>query len=237
MEYIAILTGIFMINIVLSGDNAVVIAMASRNLPLKQQKSAIFLGSAGAIFFRILLTVAIVFLLKIPFLQAVGGIFLIYIAIKLLIDEESEEGCRSAHSLKEAIKVIIIADLIMSLDNTLAIAAVSKGNWLMIFIGLATSIPIIIFCSQIILYFMKRFPVIIYVGSGILAWTAGKMLLEDPKVHLLLNKMINESALSFIHIALPLAITAAVIIYGWLYNSKNRECEMDKPMLQSDLPK
>lgn len=232
LEYIAILTGIFMINIVLSGDNAVVIAMASRNLPARQQKSAILLGSAGAIIFRIILTVVIVFLLKIPFLQAVGGLLLIYIAVKLLKDEESEEECKAAGSLAEAIKIIIIADLIMSLDNTLAIAAVSKGNWLMLIIGLATSIPIIIFCSQIILYFMKRFPVIIYIGSGILAWTAGKMLVEDKKVDLFLHQSTNDMVVSTIHVALPLLVTAAVIVYGWLANAKSRQCEIRRKEAQ-----
>lgn len=228
MEYVAILTGIFMINIVLSGDNAVVIAMASRNLPPKQQKTAILLGSAGAIIFRIILTVVIVFLLKIPFLQAIGGLLLIYIAVKLLKDEESEEECKAAGNLAEAIKIIVIADLIMSLDNTLAIAAVSKGNWLMLIIGLATSIPIIIFCSQIILYFMKRFPVIIYIGAGILAWTAGKMLLEDKKVSLFLHQSISDTTLTVIHVVLPLAITAGVIAYGWFANAKTRQCELNR---------
>lgn len=236
MEYIAILTGIFMINIVLSGDNAVVIAMASRNLPPKQQKSAILLGSAGAIVFRIVLTVVIVFLLKIPFLQAVGGLLLIYIAVKLLKDEESEEECKAAGNLTEAIKIIIIADLIMSLDNTLAIAAVSKGNWLMLIIGLATSIPIIIFCSQIILYFMKKFPIIIYIGSGILAWTAGKMLLEDKKVSVYLHQSLSDAVAGIIHVAVPLAITAAVIIYGWLANARVRQCELNKKESEAHLP-
>lgn len=237
MEYIAILTGIFMINIVLSGDNAVVIAMASRNLPSKQQKSAIFLGSAGAIIFRIILTIVIVFLLKIPFLQAIGGLLLIYIAVKLLKDEESEEECKTAGNLAEAVKIIIIADLIMSLDNTLAIAAVSKGNWLMLIIGLATSIPIIIFCSQIILYFMKRFPVIIYIGAGILAWTAGKMLVEDKKVALFLHQSASDMVISTIHIALPLLVTAAVIVYGWLANAKSRQCEISGKEAKGEIQK
>lgn len=228
MEYLATLAGIFMINVVLSGDNAVVIAMASRNLPPRQQKSAILLGSAGAIIFRIILTVVIVLLLKIPFLQAVGGLLLLYIAIKLVRNEESEEECKAAGSLKEAVKIIIIADLIMSLDNTLAIAAVSEGNWLLLIIGLATSIPIIIFCSQIILYFMKRFPVIIYIGSGILTWTAGKMLVEDKKVSLFLHQTTSDTVAAAIHMVLPLAVTAAVIIYAWVSNARSRQSEQNK---------
>lgn len=221
MEYLGILMSIFMINLVLSGDNAVVIAMASRNLPPKQQRAAILMGSAGAIIFRVILTVIIVFLLKIPFLQAVGGLLLVYIAVKLLVKEEEGEECEAASSLTQAIKVIIFADLIMSLDNTLAIAAVSKGNWLMLIIGLATSIPIIIFCSQILLYLMKKFPIIIYIGSGILAWTAGKMLVEDKKVSQFLHQYYSSNNIAgIIEIAVPVVITFFVIAYGWHSNSR-----------------
>jgi len=227
LEYLPILASIFMINIVLSGDNAVVIAMASRNLPPKQQKAAIFMGSGGAIVFRIILTVVIVFLLKIPFLQAVGGLLLVYIAVKLLANDGSEEECEAASNLMQAIRVIIFADLIMSLDNTLAIAAVSKGNWMMIIIGLATSIPIIIFCSQILLYLMKKFPVIIYIGSGILAWTAGKMLVEDPKISQFLHQFYSANNLvGILEVAVPLVITAGVIGYGWYVNSRAPHCEV-----------
>ncbi len=225
MEYLTTLTAIFMLNIVLSGDNAVVIAMASRNLPPRQQKSAIIMGSAGAILFRIILTVMIVILLNIPFLKAAGGLLLIYIAVKLLRDDGAEEDLQAAGSLSEAIRTIIIADLIMSLDNTLAIAAVSKGNWLMLTIGLATSIPIIIFFSQIILYFMRKYPFIIYIGAGVLAWTAGKMLVEDKKVDLFLHHSMSDAAISIVSLALPAAITAAVIAYGWLASTRVRPCK------------
>jgi YjbE family integral membrane protein len=214
MEHLTILTGIFLINVVLSGDNAVVIALASRGLHPGQQRAAIFMGSAGAITLRILLTLAISFLLKIPYLQFVGGLLLVYIAIKLLKDDEKEEKYNAAGSLLEAIKVIIVADLIMSLDNTLAIAAVSRGDWLMLVIGLASSIPIIIFCSQLILYFMKKFPVIIYAGAGLIAWTAGRMMLEDKKIHLYLGGYL-ERGFDWLGQAVPLALTAIILLYGW----------------------
>lgn len=221
MEYLPIIMSILMFDLILGGDNAVVIALASRNLPPGQQKKAILLGTAGAIVLRVLLTIVIVFLLKIPFLKALGGLFLVYIAVKLLKEDNCRNECRSAGSLVEAVKVIIFADLIMSLDNILAIAAVSRGHWGLIIIGLTISIPIIVSCSQVILYLMKRFPAIIYAGAGILAWTAGKMILEDYKVSAFLQLNLND-LLGTVSIVLPLIITAAVIGYGLSVNLKNQ---------------
>ncbi|KJS18564.1 MAG: membrane protein [Peptococcaceae bacterium BRH_c4b] len=225
MEYLAILMKIFMVNVVLSGDNAVVIALACRKLPSKQQKMAILLGSGGAVIFRVILTIVIVYLLRIPFLQAIGGLLLVYIAVKLLKDEESGEDVKSADSMYEAMKVIIVADLIMSLDNTLAIAAVCEGNWLMLIIGLATSIPLIIFGAQIIMYLMKRFPIILYIGAGILGWTSGEMLVGDKKVLDYLHHNVAASTVHIIDIAVPVVITAFVILYGWLGNKKAKREE------------
>ncbi|MCL6610409.1 MAG: TerC family protein [Peptococcaceae bacterium] len=223
VDHLTILLSIIMINMVLSGDNAVVIALASRKLPPGQQKLAVFIGSAGAIVMRIILTAVIVMLLKIPFLQALGALLLIYIAVRLLREDDSgEEEDKAAESLVEAVKIIIFADLIMSLDNTLAIAAVSRGDWPMLVVGLATSIPIIIFCAQIILFLMKKFPVIIYIGAGILGWTAGEMLLEDKKVGVFLSGGLGSFS-DIIHAAVPVAITAFVILYGWVSNRKQRQ--------------
>jgi YjbE family integral membrane protein len=213
-----------MINIVLSGDNAVVIALACRKLPAKQQRVAVLLGSGGAVLFRVILTIIIVFLLKIPFLQAIGGLLLIYIAVKLLREEDSGEEVKSADNMMEAIKIIVIADLIMSLDNTLAIAAVSKGHWVMLIIGLATSIPIIIFCAQLIMYLMKKFPIILYIGAGILGWTAGEMLVGDKKVAVFMHDYM-ASYINIIDIAVPLAITAFVVLFGWYTNLRAKRSE------------
>lgn len=220
MEQLTILFSIILINFVLSGDNAVVIALASRRLPPAQQKAAIFFGSAGAIVLRLVLTAVIVAVLKIPFLQAAGGILLVYIAIKLLKPEDRDDYAKSAGSLGEAIKIIIVADLIMSLDNTLAIAAVSRGNWTLLIIGLATSIPIIIFCSSIILYFMKKFPVILYIGAGILGWTGGEMLVKDKNLgHLIQTHLTGSGWDGIITMAAPALITLAVIMRGLTANS------------------
>jgi YjbE family integral membrane protein len=221
MEHLAILFSIIVINIVLSGDNAVVIALASRRLPPLQQKAAILIGSAGAIILRIVLTAIIVFVLRIPFLQALGGLLLLYIAFKLLRSDSFGDNTKSAGSLMEAVKIIIAADLIMSLDNTLAIAAVSRGNWMLLIIGLATSIPIIIFCSRIILYFMEKFPFILYVGAGILGWTAGEMLLEDKKLNILMHSYLSGAS-DFIQLVFPALVTCLVIIFGLTSNTRIR---------------
>ncbi len=182
MEFWAALGSIMFINLILSGDNAVVIALASRNLPHDQRRKAVFWGSAGAVVLRIALTVVAAFLLQIPYLQFAGGLALIYIAVKLIADDKGEVKCHEASCLSEAIKVILVADVIMSLDNVLAIAGVASGNWLLLIIGLAMSIPLVVFGSQLILNLMDRFPVIIYIGAAILGWTAAKMVAGDAAV-------------------------------------------------------
>lgn len=224
MEHLTVLLSIFMINVVLSGDNAVVIALASRKLPPRQQRAAVLIGSAGAVVLRIILTIAIVLLLKIPLLQAFGALLLIYVAIKLLKEDGAGEESQAAENLVQAVKIIVFADLVMSIDNTLAIAAVSKGDWVMLIVGLATSIPIIIFCSQVILYLMKKFPAIVYIGAGILGWTAGRMFVEDKMIAGFLNNNYGHTA-DILHVAVPAAVTAFVLVYGWLYNAGQRRKE------------
>jgi len=193
-EFIAGLLAICVINLVLSGDNAIVIALASRNLPPKQRKLAIFWGSFAAIALRVVLTIVAVMLLKIPYLQTVGGLLLIWIGIKLLIDEESEEDLEASSNVITAIKTIVIADLIMSLDNVLAVAAVSKGNYTLLIIGLAISIPIIILGSQLLVWLMNKFPAFVYIGAGLIAWTAGEMINTDKKVAPLIYNFGHASA-------------------------------------------
>ncbi len=204
MEFLMGLMGIMMVNIVLSGDNAVVIAMASRCLPPKQQKLAIFWGSAGAIILRVILTVVAVILLQIPYLQCLGGLLLIWIAAKLLMEEDGCEDIAASASFWPAVKTIIVADLIMSLDNTLAIAAIADGNWTLLILGLGLSIPIIICGSQLLVVIMSKFPIIVYAGAGLIAWTAGEMVIRDAKVGPLFPA------------ALPLWLIPAVITVGVL---------------------
>ncbi len=176
------LTQIIMINIVLSGDNAVVIALASRQLPAHQQKHAILFGSFGAIVLRVVLTFFAVLLLGLPYLKLVGAVLLGWIGIQMLQPEDGEEEVKASAQLWAAIKTIIVADFIMSLDNVLGVAAAAKGSVLLLVIGLGISIPIIIYGSTLVLRLMTRYPVIVTVGGGVLGWVAGEMLIADPVI-------------------------------------------------------
>lgn len=187
LEWLLLFIQIMIINLVLSGDNAVVIAMASRKLPQEQQKKAIWWGAFGAIALRLLLTAAAVVLLKVAYIQAIGSLLLLYIAIKLLIDEEKDHRVKEASTLGKAIWTIIAADFIMSLDNVLAIAARADNNYSVILLGVGLSVPIIIWGSTMVMKLLHRFPVLIYLGAGILGYTAGEMMVKDPKMIELLN--------------------------------------------------
>ena len=180
----AALGSIILANILLSGDNAVVIALAARSLPPQQQKKAIFFGSAAAIVMRIVLTLIAVEMLKWPYLKIVGGLLLVYIGVTLLLEDDDEDGDigKDGGGLMAAIRTILVADLVMSLDNVLAVAAAAKGNTLLLVLGLGISIPLIIFGSTLLLKVMERYPIIITLGAGLLGFLAGEMLLTDPAV-------------------------------------------------------
>jgi YjbE family integral membrane protein len=173
---------IVVIDLVLSGDNAVVIGMASRRLPPEQRRKAIIFGAAGAIGLRVTFTAMIALLLGIPLLQAVGGIVLVWIAFKLLRQEHEEANVREGANLFEAVRTIIIADVIMSLDNILAVGGAAHGSVPLLLFGLALSMPIIMFGSNLVATLMNRLPWLVYLGSAILAYTAGEMIFEDPIV-------------------------------------------------------
>ena len=181
-EFGLALAQIIMINIVLSGDNAVVIALASRSLPPAQQKKAILFGSVGAIVLRVVLTFFAVYLLSLPYLKLLGAALLLWIGIDLLKGEDDETELEGHSHLSGAIKTIIVADLVMSLDNVIGVAAAAKGNVLLLVIGLGVSIPLIIYGSTLILKLMTRFPVIITIGAGLLGWVAGEMAMGDPAI-------------------------------------------------------
>jgi YjbE family integral membrane protein len=181
-EFWIALSQIILINIVLSGDNAVVIAMASRSLPPAQQKKAILFGSLGAIVLRVVLTFFAVYLLTLPYLKLVGAALLLWIGVGLLNSEDDGDNLAGHSSLAAAIKTIIVADLVMSLDNVIGVAAAAKGNVALLVFGLVISIPLIIFGSTLILKLMGRFPVIIALGAGLLGWVAGEMAMTDPAI-------------------------------------------------------
>jgi YjbE family integral membrane protein len=213
------LAQIMMINILLSGDNAVVIALASRALPAKQQKQAILFGSFGAIFLRVILTFFAVALLALPYLKIVGAILLGWIGIQLLIPDEAETELDGHSNLWSAIKTIIVADFVMSLDNVLGVAAAAKGNVPLLVIGLAVSIPLIIYGSTLILKLMNRWPVIITIGGGILGWVAGEMLVTDPAI----NTWVDASA-HWLHTAAPVGATIGVIGVGkWMASRAQKQ--------------
>ena len=223
IEFWMKLMEIMMVNIVLSGDNAVVIAMAARSLPVHQQKMAILWGSGGAVVLRVILTVVAVSLLKIPLLQCVGGLLLVWIAYQLLVEEDEAEGTEhhGRGNLTSAIKTILVADVVMSLDNTLAIAAVAKGDLVLLGLGLALSIPLVVFGSAIIMMMMERFPVIVYVGAGLIAYTAGEMIDSDKAVQPYLPHAFHDTPY------LAIFLTLAVVGYGGWYNIRRGRTAKD----------
>lgn len=204
---------IILVNIVLSGDNAVVIALAARSLPPKQQTLAVFWGAGAAVVMRIILTVVAVELLKWPWLKLVGAVLLLWIAVKLLIPEEGgESGVESSDNLWAAIKTILIADLVMSLDNVIAVAAAAKGSLTLLILGLAISIPLVIFGATMLMKLMDRWPIIITIGAGLLGWVAGDMAVTDPVV----KDWVDANA-AWLHWAAPAAGVVFVVGLGkWL---------------------
>ena len=172
------------INIILSGDNAVVIALAARSLPPEQQKKAIFWGSGAAVVLRIILTVVAAKLLALSFLQIIGGALLLWIGVQLLSENEEGEGHAKEHgSLMAAVRTILIADLVMSLDNVIAVAAAAKGSTTLLVLGLAISIPLVIFGSTLMIRLMERFPVIVMFGAGLIGWVGGETIVSDVALH------------------------------------------------------
>jgi len=180
----AALGSIILANIVLSGDNAVVIAMAARKLPDGQRQKAVFWGSAAAIVMRIVLTLIAVQLLQLPYLKIVGAFLLVYIGVQLMAEGDEDEAGDGHDGGKEgmmaAVRTILIADLVMSLDNVIAVAAAAKDNNTLLIIGLAVSIPLIVFGSTLLMKVMDRFPIIITAGAALLGFLAGEMFVTDP---------------------------------------------------------
>ncbi len=220
-NFLLALTEVVMVNIVLSGDNAVVIALAARRLPARQKKLAVLFGSAGAIILRVLLTIVAVELLRIPFLQFAGALLLVWIGIKLLIEDDAGEDDHRVHDdLWGAVKTILIADVVMSLDNTLAIAGIAKGSWTVLVIGLVLSVPLIVFGSTLIMKMIERLPIIVYIGAGLIAYTAGEMIDSDAAVQPYLPHVFHGT------VYLGALLAAGVIAYGAWYNRrKGRSAE------------
>ena len=208
-EFFSALLAIVVIDLVLAGDNAIVIAMAARNLPAHLQKKAIVWGAVGAIAVRSAMTLVVVYLLKIPGLMLVGGLLLVWIAYKLLTPakDDADGHGNASTSFWGAMKTIVIADAVMGLDNVLAVAGASHGSYVLVVLGLLISIPIVIWGSTQILKLVERYPSITYIGAGVLAWTAAKMMISEP--------MLKEMQL-FQNPAFGYAVQA-LVIFGVLF--------------------
>ena len=176
---------IVVVNILLSGDNAVVIALACRSLPDKYRNTAVIAGSAGAVLIRVLFCVIIAWLMAIPAIKLIGGVLLLWIGVKLMVPEDEHDGdnVKSSANLWGAVQTIIIADVVMSLDNVIAIVAAARNDIVLIVIGLVMSVPLIIFGSQLLMKVLNRFPVLVTAGAGLLGWLAGEIMASDPLVH------------------------------------------------------
>lgn len=211
-EVVVALLSIVVIDIVLGGDNAILIALASKGLPAEQRKKAMLWGVIGAVGVRAVLTSIALYLLKIPLLQFLGGLLLVWIAIKLLIEEKKVEY-QTGNSLAEAIKIMVVADVVMGIDNVIAIAGAAHGSILMVILGLAISVPIIMWGSTFILRWMDRYPSIAYLGAGILAWTAGQMMAEDALVYREVGAYIP-----YFEILVPVVVLVMVIAIGYCKN-------------------
>lgn len=217
MQFFMALGSIILLDILLGGDNAVVIAMAANKLPGNLRRKAILIGTGGAVVIRLVMTLIAVWLLTIPFLQALGGLILLPIAVKLLVPAEQEENVTASDSLMGAIKTIIIADAAMGVDNVLAIAGASHGSFLLVACGFLISIPIIVGGSTVIGKLMDRFPVILYAGAGLLGWTAGSMIGHDK----ILGTMMQQMAGAWAPMTLQAVLAGGVIAIG-LWMSRKR---------------
>jgi YjbE family integral membrane protein len=217
-EFFSALLAIIVIDLVLAGDNAIVIALAARGLPPEYQKQTIIWGTVGAIAIRAVMTLAVVWLLKIPGLMLVGGLLLIWIAYRLVVpkDSQHDEHAGSKASFWGAIKTIVIADAVMGIDNVLGVAGAAHGSFLLVVLGLIISVPIMVYGSTLVLKWMERFPSVIYIGAGVLALTAASMIDKDP---LFEDYLLAHRALDW---ALYVFIAGGVLLAGYWRNSATK---------------
>ena len=208
----AALWKIIIANIILSGDNAVVIALAARSLPPRQQKLAIFWGAGAAIALRIVLTLFAVALLALPWLKLVGSALLLWIGVKLLVPEDEDQEISASDNLFVAIRTILIADLVMSLDNVIAVAAAAGGHWGLLIIGLAISIPLVIFGATLLVKVMERYPVVITIGAALIGFVAGEMAWEDQAIH----AWTSPYPAAFKYVVAAIGAAFVVLVGQWL---------------------
>ena len=210
---------IIIIDLALAGDNALVIALAVRTLPPRQQFQGRVWGAAGAVGLRLLFIAIVTYLLGVPLLQLVGGLLLVWIAVKLVRQGDAGEGhTRQGTTLAEAIWIIVVADVVMSLDNVIGVAATAEGDMRLVVFGVALSIPIVVWGSGLLARLMNRYPWIILVAGGILGEVAGKMLLHDPLVERYIGEV--SDAVTWL---VRLALAGAIVLIGWLHSRRRAE--------------
>src|SRR5947209_18368988 len=220
---------IMWINVLLSGDNAVVIAMACLGLPRRQRLWGMILGAGVAVVLRIIFTVVIAQLMLLPYLKLIGGLALFYIAAKLLVPEDEDENeVQAAEHLWRAVRIVAVADIVMSLDNVIAIAAAAKGNFALILIGLAISIPLIVAGAALIMALLERFPILVWAGAALLGWIVGEVIMTDPVIQGLLEPKLGPAG--FHHIVLFAALFGAILVLlvGGLWPRAKQEARADK---------
>lgn len=224
---------IIWINVLLSGDNAVVIALACRMLPPRQRIWGMVLGAAVAVLLRIFFTVVIAQVMALPYLKLIGGLLLLWIAIKLVVpEEEANEGnVTAADNLWRAVRIVAIADIVMSLDNVIAIAAAARGDLLLIIFGLAVSIPMIIAGAAMLMSLLSRFPILVWAGAALLGWVAGEIMIEDPAAASVFG---GELPHHYVYAA-SLVGAVFVVVVGWLLrNRRSNAMEHDQALTRKD---
>lgn len=222
VEFWTALLSIILIDLVLAGDNAIVIGLAARNVPKEDQKKVIIWGTVGAIAVRVVATLLVVYLLMIPGLRLVGGLALLWIAYKLMVDEKDHE-ISAGNQMWTAIRTIIIADAMMGLDNVLAVAGAAGESFLLVILGLAISVPIMVWGSTIILKLTTRYPVVITIGAAVLTWTASKMIVEEPLIH-------HWFANNVLKYGFEIIVVILIIGLGLWTKKKNDDKQKRKPV-------
>lgn len=224
VDFWTALFAIILIDLVLAGDNAIVIGLAARNVRKEDQKKVIIWGTVGAIVVRVIMTVLVVYLLLIPGLRLAGGLALLWIAYKLLVDEKSHE-IKAGNQMWAAIRTIIIADTMMGLDNVLAVAGAAHGDLTLVIIGLAISVPIMVWGSTMILKLTERFPIVITIGAAVLAWTSAKMIVEEPLIH-------DWFASAVVKYGFEILVVIAIVGLGTLAKRKHERERITKQSLK-----
>ena len=221
MAFLISLSQIMWINILLSGDNALIIALACRDLPPQQKRMGMILGAGAAVGLRILFTFLLAYLLDTPMLRLIGGLLLFWVSVKLIIDDADSHssGIVSSDRLFQAVRTIAIADIVMSLDNVLAIAAIAKDNMILMMIGLVISIPLIVAGSGVVMYILNRFPLLVWAGAGLLVWVAASMMLADP----VLTDYVDQALIKTIHLPINVAGVLFVLGIGYLIKQQRKK--------------